>query len=120
MKDLNINIGGPRDQARQNVSFHVHQAGDRTGLDGGQLSAVLESFRAAIERSGMSADDARRIERHLANIEEESAAPQPLLDEIMGSFNSVERLVQSLQAVAPALVAPMRLLASSLGMTVGW
>lgn len=120
MKDLHINIGGPRDQARQNVSFQVRQAGDRAGLDGAQLAGVLEHFRAAIQQGGLNAEDSRRLERHLASIEEESRSPHPLLDEIQTSFTAIGRLVQSLQTAAPALLGPLRLLASSLGMPLAW
>lgn len=120
MKDLNINIGGPRDHARQNVTFHVRQAGDRAGLDPQQLAGVLDSFRAAIQQSGLPAEDTRRIERHLTSIEEESRSPHPLMDEIHNSLAAVGRLVQSVQTVAPALLGPLRLLATSLGMPLAW
>ena len=115
MKDLNINIGGPRDNARQKVAVHVQQAGDRAGLDSEQLGRLLDEFRAALAESRLSADEARRIERHLSSIEEESQSPKPLLDEIRSSFTALSRLVQSAQAAAPALLGPLRTLAATLG-----
>src|SRR5687768_8161630 len=118
MKDLNINIGGPRDNARQQVSFHVQQAGDRAGLDVKQVGQLLGEFRAVLSQSQLSSDEARRIERHLANIEEESQSPKPLLDELRNSFHSLQRLVQSAQAAAPALLGPLRTLAATFGFAV--
>lgn len=115
MKDLNINIGGPRDNARQQVSFHVQQAGDRAGLDAEQVCQLLGEFRTALSQSRLPSDETRRIERHLASIEEEAQSPKPLLDEIQSSFNSLQRLVQSAQAAAPALLGPLRTLAASFG-----
>jgi hypothetical protein len=120
MKDLNINIGGPRDHARQRVAVHVQQAGDRAGLDAEQIGRLLGEFRAAIEHSGLSPEDARRLQRHLASIEEESQSPQPLLDEIRNSFDALQRLVQSAQSTAPALLSPLRTLAATFGFTLGW
>src|SRR5262245_42811062 len=103
MKDLHINIGGPRDNARQQLSFHVQQ-GDRPGIDPQQIGHLLGEFREAMSASRLSAEDLRRIERHLASIEEESQSPKPLLAEIEGSLSSVQRLVQSAQSLAPALL----------------
>jgi hypothetical protein len=118
MKDLNINIGGPRGNARQNVSFHVQQSGDRTGLDAEHLSRLLGEFRSALAQSRLSADESRRIERHLASIEEESQTPQPLLEEIRSSFESLLRLVKSAQSAAPILIGPLRALAATLGLAI--
>ncbi len=119
MKDLQINIGGPRDRARQQVSLHVQQGGDRPGLDAEQVARLLGEFRAAINHTRLSADDLRRIERHLASIEEESRSPKPMLDEIQGSLQSLQRLVQSAQALAPVLLSPLKALAAGLGLSLG-
>jgi hypothetical protein len=119
MKDLNINIGGPRDRARQNVSVHVQQAGDRAGLDMQQVGQLLDQFRAALSQSQLTSEETRRIERHLASIEEESQAPKPLLEEIQNSFHALQRLVQSAQTATPALLAPLRALAATFGFAMG-
>ena len=119
MKDLNINIGGPRDRARQNVSVRVHQ-GDRQGLDAHEVGRLVGELRTALAQSRLPAEEAKRIERHLASIEEESQAPQPLLEEITSSISSIQRLVQSAQILAPALITPLRSLAAGFGIPVGF
>jgi hypothetical protein len=119
MKDLNINIGGPRDRARQQVALHVQQGGDRPGLSVDQFGQLLQELRSLVQQCQLPADDVRRVERHLKALEEESHAPQPLLDEIQSSLSAVGRLLQSGSTLAPAALMSLKALAASMGLTFG-
>jgi hypothetical protein len=72
VKDLNINIGGPTDQARQSVSFQIHNDHREGSLEPERIVTLVRELRASLEAEPLPEDDRRRLERHLTGIEEEA------------------------------------------------
>jgi hypothetical protein len=116
MKDLHINIGGPRDRARQQVSVRIAQAGEGPALDSRQIGELLSQMRQALEQSNLAGDELRRARRHLATIEEEAASPQPAMAEISNALSFLSGLVESFQPLTPLFASAL----GSLAKAVGW
>ena len=118
MRDMNIRIGGPRDQASQSVSFNV--ARDQNA-EGGPSEAVLNQLaelRSALNEIALPPDDAVRSERALQTIEQEVQSGTPELDELEHSIRSVGRIVAGFRAIAPAVFELFQRLAKGLGFSV--
>lgn len=117
MRDLQIHIGGPRDRARQQVSFSIAQQAAPRGLDASQIGELIGQLRVALTQSELPSDDRRRVERQLAAIEEEAQSEQPLLSEITGAMTFLGKLVESTQGLAPLFSSTYRLLATAVGLS---
>lgn len=116
MKDLHINIGGPRDQAHQELSFKVYQAGDAPAFDSEQIAGLIAQLRAALTQSDVAPEAARRAQRHLNTIEEESRSQKPVLSEIKDSISVLGSFVQTARGLAPLFSSTLQLLATAIGM----
>ena len=115
MKDLNINIGGPRNRAKQQVSFKIVQTGDRPGFDAGEIGQLIGQLRTALEQSTLQSDELRRAQRQLAAIEDEVASEQPAICEIGNAISFLGGLVQSAQGMAPIFSSTLQMLAAAVG-----
>ena len=115
MRDLHVNITGPRDRARQNVSLQIAQDDHRRSLDVEQISSLIAQLRVGLEQSQLPPEDLRRAERRLATIEEEARSEKPLLSEITEGMSFLSGLVQSAQGLSPLLASTMQLLAAAVG-----
>ena len=113
MRDLHVNIGGPRDRARQQVSFQVAQTASRPALDVAQIGCLLGQLREALAQSQLPADERRRAERHLQTIEEESHSEKPLLSEINAGLSFLDNLANTAQGLAPLVSGTLRLLSAA-------
>jgi hypothetical protein len=115
MRDLHLNIQGPRDRARQNVSLRIADSDNRQPLDVAQIGHLVDQLRLALEQSPLSPDDARRAQRHLAVIEKEAASERPLLTEINDSLSFLGKLAQTANGLIPLFSSTFQLLCAAVG-----
>jgi len=114
VRDLHVNITGPRDRAKQNVTFHVAQSDQRRSLDVRQIGKLIAELRTGLAESNLPADDRRRAERHLATIEEETTSEKPLLSEINDSVSFLGQMMQTAQGLAPIVSSSLQLLKTAI------
>lgn len=114
MRDLHVNIGGPRNNARQNVSFQIAQ-GERPAVNPQQISQLIAQMREALEQSRLPPEELRRVERRLTAIEEEAASEHPAVTEINEGLSFLGQLVQTAQGLTPLFSSTYQLLAAALG-----
>ena len=113
MRDLHVNIGGPRNNARQNVSFQI-APGERPAVDAQQITQLVSQLREALEQSRLPPEELRRVERRLTAIEEEASSEQPALTEINEGLSFLGQLVQTAQGLTPLFSSTYQLLAAAL------
>jgi hypothetical protein len=115
MRDLHINVAGPKDRARQNVSFQIAQHDQRRAIDPQRVNELVEQLRTALAESQIAADDVRRVERRLQAIEDEAASEKPLLDEISSGISFLGQLAQTASGLSPLFGGTLQLLKTAVG-----
>ena len=119
MQDLKVNIGGPRDQAKQSISFNVRYGGSKpASVDKSQVAELVQQLRAELSKANISAEDTKRAERNLKAIEEETSSSQPALKEVEGALGSIGRILESAKSLTPTVVTVFRTLASVFGFNI--
>ena len=115
MRDLHVNIEGPRNQARQNISFQVASRTENPASNQERIAELIAQMRTALAQSQLSQDDLRRVERRLASIEEESRSERPAQSEIQESLSFLGQLVQTAQGLAPLFGSAYQMLVTVIG-----
>ena len=117
MKDLNINIGGPTDQARQSVSFQIRNDHREQPFQPERVAALVRELREALTAAPLPDEDRRRLERHLATIDEETGSAEPSMIELRHDVGFVAGLVRSAASAGDTLLTLVQGLAACVGLS---
>ena len=117
MAEFNLNIGGPRDQARQNLNITIqNREGETYEASKEAILSAISALREAA-RVALPAAQADAIAKEANAIEEEAAKHSPRAEALEGFLRRIKSVAVSVGDAVPAVLDALGKVAAALGLS---